>query len=124
MGGSEDHDVTQRLAELDARLADGDRRIEALESRVATNGEFIRELQGEGLVARDRAENLEAALRSSRIIGAAVGIVMAEHRCTQEEAFQELRKASQDHNVKLRDVAEAIVRTGDVAGLRTLMRDA
>lgn len=124
MGGSEDHDVTQRLAELDARLADGDRRIEALESRVATNREFIRELQGEGLVARDRAENLEAALRSSRIIGAAVGIVMAEHRCTQEEAFEELRKASQDHNVKLRDVAEALVRTGDVAGLRTLMRDA
>jgi tetrahydromethanopterin S-methyltransferase subunit F len=124
MGGSEDLDVTQRLAELDARLADGTRRIDALEARVETNREVIRELRGEGLVARGRADNLEAALRSSRVIGAAVGIVMAERRCTQEEEFEVLRKASQDHNVKLRDVAEALVHTGDVASLRTLVRDA
>ena len=61
---------------------------------------------------RDKAENLERALQSSREIGIAMGILMARRLCTQEEAFDLLRVASQDTHRKLRDIAAEVNRTG------------
>lgn len=43
------------------------------------------------------------------MIDQAKGILMAEQHCTAEEAFEILRLASQHQNVKLRDLATAIV---------------
>lgn len=63
---------------------------------------------------RVRADNLLVALDSSRRIGAAIGIVMAIHRYTYEQAFETLRVASQKTHRKLRDVAEEIVITGAI----------
>jgi GAF domain-containing protein len=57
-----------------------------------------------------RATELEAGLLTSREIGAAVGILMATHRISQEEAFDMLSQASQRLNRKLRDIASGIVR--------------
>ena len=62
--------------------------------------------------------NLELALTSARGIGAAVGILMADQRITYGDAFELLVLASQHDNRKLRDVAEDILRTGDVTGVR------
>lgn len=56
--------------------------------------------------------NLTAALETSRTIGTAVGILMANHRVTREDAFALLRRASMDLNEKLRDVAEDVQLTG------------
>lgn len=53
--------------------------------------------------------HLEAALRSRAVIDQAKGIVMAEQRCTADEAFAVLRRASQNRNVKLRQIAAEIV---------------
>lgn len=50
-------------------------------------------------------ENLRAALTSSRVIGAAVGLVMAEHRVDRETAFEMLRAQSQNSNVRLARIA-------------------
>jgi AmiR/NasT family two-component response regulator len=36
-------------------------------------------------------------------------VIMAQERCTQGRAFDLLRSASQSRNVKLRDIAAAIV---------------
>ncbi|CAN7304177.1 GAF and ANTAR domain-containing protein [Knoellia sp. LjRoot47] len=58
------------------------------------------------------ARNFEAALSSSRQIGTAIGILMAQRRITSKEAFSVLRRASQHLNRKLRDVAEEVERTG------------
>lgn len=63
---------------------------------------------------RARADNLVVALESSRRIGAAVGIVMAASRCTYEQAFETIRRASQHTHRKLRDVADEIILTGTV----------
>jgi AmiR/NasT family two-component response regulator len=63
--------------------------------------------------ATARTEHLQRALISSRQIGMAMGILMARHRLTQEQAFERLRDLSQRSNVKLRDVAEQIICTGD-----------
>jgi GAF domain-containing protein len=55
------------------------------------------------------ARHLQAAMDSRAVIEQAKGIVMAERRCTPEEAFDFLTKVSQDTNRKLRDVAAALV---------------
>jgi GAF domain-containing protein len=71
-----------------------------------------------------KAEHLDHALASSRQIGVAMGILMAYHRCTEEEAFLALRNASNRLNIKLRDVAAQVVQTGDLVedSLRDLGR--
>ena len=43
------------------------------------------------------------------MIDQAIGVIMAQERCTQTRAFDLLRSASQNRNVKLRDLAAAIV---------------
>jgi hypothetical protein len=60
-----------------------------------------------------RAENLNAALGSRETIGEALGILMERERITADQAFDILRRASQHLNMKLRDVAQNLVDTGE-----------
>ncbi len=62
-----------------------------------------------------RADQLEQGLATNREIGAAVGILMATHGISQDDAFAMLSMASQRMNRKLRDIATGIVR-GDESG--------
>lgn len=62
--------------------------------------------------ASERAANLELALVTNRRIGAAIGILMATHKVTDDDAFTLLRAASQTFNRKLVDVAEDVITTG------------
>lgn len=55
------------------------------------------------------AGHLQAAMSSRSIIDQAIGIVMAQNRVDGEAAFALLRRASQNRNVKLRQVAHDIV---------------
>lgn len=54
-------------------------------------------------------EQLRSSLASRTVIDQALGIVMAREQCTQAHAFAVLRAASQKSNVKLRDIASAVV---------------
>jgi GAF domain-containing protein len=54
-------------------------------------------------------EQLRSSLTSRAVIYQALGVIMAQERCTQAAAFEVLRTASQNSNVKLRDIASAIV---------------
>ncbi|WP_198588213.1 GAF and ANTAR domain-containing protein [Geodermatophilus chilensis] len=56
-----------------------------------------------------RAESLLGGLDTRATIGQAVGLLMAQERCTADQAFDLLRIASQRRNVKLRDVAAGVV---------------
>jgi GAF domain-containing protein len=56
-----------------------------------------------------RADSLAAGLDTRTVIGTAVGLLMAQERCTSDQAFDLLKLASQRRNVKLRDVAAGIV---------------
>jgi AmiR/NasT family two-component response regulator len=68
---------------------------------------------GEDLAqAHDKIAHLEIALKSSRRIGMAMGILMAQHRIQDDRAFELLRLASQDQNRKLRDIAEDVILAG------------
>jgi GAF domain-containing protein len=53
--------------------------------------------------------NMEAAMATRAVIEQAKGIIMGERRCTAEDAFAILAKVSQGSNVKVRDVAAALV---------------
>jgi AmiR/NasT family two-component response regulator len=57
------------------------------------------------------AEHLATAMQSRAVIDQAKGILMAERRCSPQEAFDLLVGASQRSNRKLRDVAQALVDT-------------
>jgi hypothetical protein len=63
------------------------------------------------MASQDRraADTLREGLHSNREIGKAVGLMMAFHKISDDEAFQMLRKASQDMNLKLADVARQVV---------------
>ena len=41
-----------------------------------------------------------------------MGILIERHRIVPGEAFDVLRRASQDHNVKLREIARRVIDTG------------
>jgi AmiR/NasT family two-component response regulator len=56
--------------------------------------------------------HLRTALATNRRIGMAIGILMALRKIGEEEAFDLLRRASSHRNVKLRLVAEDVIRTG------------
>lgn len=56
-----------------------------------------------------RAADLQSAMESRTIIDLAVGIVMGQNNCDQESAVDILRRASNTRNVKLREVATAVV---------------
>jgi GAF domain-containing protein len=57
----------------------------------------------------DMSRHLQNALASRAVIDQALGIVMGQNRCTADEAFELLRRASQNRNVKLRDIAAEMV---------------
>jgi GAF domain-containing protein len=60
---------------------------------------------------RDAKEDLEAAMKSRTAIDVAVGVIMAQNRCSQAKAMSILRKASNSRNIKLRDVAVGVIRS-------------
>ena len=55
------------------------------------------------------AKQLQAAMESRATIEQAKGIIMAANRCSPDGAFDILRRASQNQNRKLRDIANDIV---------------
>lgn len=57
----------------------------------------------------DRAADLATALESRTSINLAAGVIMAQSRCTSEEAIEILKRASNHRNVKLRDIASSIL---------------
>ncbi len=62
--------------------------------------------------AADREANLQTAMESHRLIGQAIGILVERHRLTPAGAFERLRTASQNRNLKLREVARRVIETG------------
>jgi GAF domain-containing protein len=62
------------------------------------------------------SQNLAAAMQSRAVIEQAKGILMGAQRCSADEAFQILVRASQRENRKLREIAEEIVSRAQQAG--------
>ena len=54
-------------------------------------------------------EGMRDALRTRKVIGQAIGIVMERYSLNEDRAFQFLVRLSQSGNVKLRTVADDLV---------------
>lgn len=65
------------------------------------------------LAGATREAQLEAKADSRDVIGMAKGMIMARQEVSDDEAFDILRRASQRANVKLREMAERMVRPPD-----------
>ncbi|MFF3883601.1 GAF and ANTAR domain-containing protein [Streptomyces sp. NPDC001914] len=74
-------------------------------------------LASHAAVALSSARNqdqMEQALATRHTIGEAMGILMGRHHLTEHEAFDVLRRYSQEKNVKLREVARQVCGTGSL----------
>ena len=75
------------------------------------------------------AEDLEAALQTRPVIEQAKGVLIGLYRLTPDQAFAALVRVSQNHNVKVRSLAAALVHTAggqpveDRAATRALMSE-
>jgi len=107
---------------LGAELADktGDRRLGSMNlfwagPRVFTSDELafahlLTRHAALALVASLTVEGLNLALDGRKRIGQAQGILMERHGLNEDQAFAVLKRYSQDHNIKLRELAEQLVR--------------
>lgn len=60
------------------------------------------------LASTQTIDQLEHAMESRHAIGEAMGILRERHHLSEDEAFAVLRRLSQHHNVKLRDIAQQV----------------
>ncbi len=68
-------------------------------------------------LARSRSEqNLWRAVDSRHVIGQAQGVLIERFGVTAEQAFAVLKRYSQQHNLKLHDVAVTLLTTGELPG--------
>ena len=105
------------IDQLEARADESEARADDIETRVEVDRDMIADLQDQGVLSREHAEQMERALKSSRTIGAAIGMIMASRNVCEDEAFTILRTASQNSNRKLRDLAAELVASGGPGGL-------
>lgn len=106
VGGS-DHAAVNFYSGQAGTFADGDVTAAAVLVPLAA-------LAVETELRRQDRSNLLEALRSSRQVSTAVGILMATHRVDSDTAFALLRRASMNLNQKLRDVADEVTHTGEL----------
>jgi hypothetical protein len=66
--------------------------------------------------AQRTARQLQAAADSRSIVDQAKGMLMQASGCTADEALQWLRRASQERNVRVADLARAVVESGGTDG--------
>ncbi|MFF2245359.1 GAF and ANTAR domain-containing protein [Arthrobacter sp. NPDC058130] len=68
---------------------------------------------------QSRAEDMHAAMEHRTSIDLACGVVMAQNRCSQDEAMAILTRVSSNRNQKLRDVAADVLRNVTGEEVRT-----
>ena len=66
----------------------------------------------EASASADREIHLQRAVESHRLIGQAIGILIERHRLSSTQAFDMLKQASMDRNIKLREIASRVIETG------------
>ena len=106
--------IASTIAHFEKQHTSDQGTIVELQARGIADRGVIDHLVSDGLVDRNKIANLEAALVSARRIGAAIGIVMASHKVTEDQAFTVLRRASDTTSRRLRVVAEDVLLTGQV----------
>ncbi len=103
-----DPQVDGRRPRVQAAISESDGHADA-SARV---GAEMARLTDDLALADEQLGHLRTALATNRRIGMAIGILMSLRKIGEDEAFELLRRASSHRNVKLRLVAEDVIRTG------------
>lgn len=109
-----------RVHATELRAEEAHTRADASEAQSVLDRDMIAALQRDGVLSQEHRAQMEEALKSSRKIGAAVGIIMASRDLSEDEAFAVLQTASQRSNRKLRELATELVESGRRGGLEDL----
>ncbi|MFJ3718125.1 GAF and ANTAR domain-containing protein [Streptomyces sp. NPDC090057] len=80
----------------------------AFGKEIETAGWLLASHAAVALASARTIDQLEHGLQSRHAIGEAMGILRERHKLSEDEAFNVLRRISQEHNVKLRDIAERV----------------
>jgi transcriptional regulator with GAF, ATPase, and Fis domain len=80
----------------------------AFGKEIETVGWLLASHAAVALASARTIDQLEHGLQSRHAIGEAMGILRERHKLSEDEAFNVLRRISQEHNVKLRDIAERV----------------
>ena len=99
------HRCAQRLSGAANGLDEADRDVLLL---LATHASLALATTNAVTRAELQAANLRKAIDSRDVIGQAKGIIMARRGVSAEEAFDVLRRTSQDLNVKLSELASTL----------------
>ncbi|MFE1584881.1 GAF and ANTAR domain-containing protein [Streptomyces sp. NPDC058737] len=73
---------------------------------IETAGWMLASHAAVALASARTIDQLEHAMETRHAIGEAMGILMERHRMSEDDAFSVLRRLSQNHNIKLREVAQ------------------
>jgi GAF domain-containing protein len=90
----------------------------AFDRRARLYGQVFASHAAIALKAAMTEAGLGRALRSRDLIGQAKGILMERHGLTARDAFERLRLISQERNRPLHELAEELVRTGELGAER------
>jgi NAD dependent epimerase/dehydratase family enzyme len=96
---------------LEARAEAVEDRADELEAHARVDRDMIAELQAEGVLSQEHAAQVKEALRSSRTVGTALGIIMASRHVGVDQAFAILSEASSRSHRKLREIAAELVQS-------------
>lgn len=86
---------------------------EAFTSDAETVATVLAAHAASAILASRQSDELQSALSTRDRIGQAKGIVMERYRIDDVQAFDLLRRLSQESNVKLADVAQQVINTRD-----------
>ena len=103
---------TANIDALEKRADESDLRQDESEAQAALDRDILATLHVDGELTRKQVEQLEQALRTSRVIGSAIGMVMNARQITQDEALAVLKDASSRSNVKLSALCAEMLRKG------------
>jgi len=102
-------DAEGRADASDARANKAESRADEMAARAEIDRDMITGLQRDGVLSSKHTAQLEEALKTSRTIGAAIGIIMGTQQVSEETAFDVLQTASSNSNRKLREIAAELV---------------
>lgn len=110
MAGDERQILFERAVALRVTVEANARRLKDIRSHLQATQEQVRAGRSARQALHESAfARLQARLDTLPVIEQAKGILMAQTRCSADEAFELLRLASQRSNVKVRDLAAQIV---------------
>lgn len=91
-----------------------DQAAQEIGSIMAAHASLAARAVGNRIGLQDLGDHLEQALLSRDVIGQAKGILMDRLKVTPDEAFDILKNSSQRLNIKLREVAGELTKTGEM----------